>query len=180
METENALATITELHPEVHNPEMVEAVEDLTVGIQGAIEKFLSRVATNGNLPEDTKDAAAVLLALHSIRKGLGDAEGMAESHLVTRMEANKEWAVVTPEHTFEIKGGSSSTKWDGHGIVTFIVKQGYAKDWSLEELAQVLVGAGALDNASASWRSTKLRELGIPVDEYRETQPGRKRIEVI
>lgn len=115
----------------------------------------------------DVEELASLFLNLKEKARTIGDLARAVEDRL----------AEVMPDKLLELPGlpvmerraGTSRTKWQSEDLFDHIARQ-----FSIDDVRECLPLTGSL-----GWRTGKLRDLGLQLDEWCETKPGRVSVQV-
>lgn len=120
--------------------------------------------------PHSAEDALTLLRQLRELRQSLATAEATVEAHCCDVMERNEQ---QVRGYLFERKGSYKRT-WDHRGI---------AYRLATDENGEVLPTTAAVDAILSAagigyWRTTALKDAGVPVDEYAHKEALRRTVQ--
>ena len=143
-----------------------------------------------GQFCEDQDDYEALIELLVEVRewrRQLGDLEREIEGAAIEHLPARK--VDVVGVGVVELRTGAKRKKWDSEALVSRLVRDalydpatGEARHASVAEsvdAAVAAVTACAPFTGSMGWRAGALRDHGIDPDEWCESAPGRKTIQI-
>lgn len=129
-------------------------------------------------------DLAALLHQCRDARRALTDLEHLVEDTLASKLTDKR---TELDGMVLEMRGGNVRKKWDSERLLSEVLRRGIDPDGTgvLPEPAELLERARSVVarcvpvTPSLGWRVGALRDLGLDPDEWCETTPGRKSVQI-